>query len=59
MNARALNRFADFLNPIGKDGISIDMYSWFNEHFTVATSVGLYGVDSPFDHDWTLVKSLK
>lgn len=58
MNARALNRFAQFLNPIGKEGIAVDMYSWICETFTVATSVGIYGPDSPFENDRTLVKSL-
>ena len=59
MNARALNRFAEFLDPIGKEGILVDMFSWFNENFTVATSVGVYGPDSPLENDRTLVKSLK
>lgn len=59
MNARALNRFAQFLNPIGKEGISVDMFAWFNETFTVASSVGVYGSDSPVETDRSLVTKLK
>lgn len=59
MNVRALNRYAQFLNPIDKEGISVGMFSWFNETFTVATSVGVYGPDSPIETDRSLVKKLK
>lgn len=59
MNARALSRFAQYLDPIDGDGISVELNKWLGHAFSIATSVGVFGPNSPVDKDPRLVEHVE
>ena len=59
MNARALNRFGEILNPIDSQGKSIDLLSWLRHSFTIASADALYGPVNPILEDPSLIDSLR
>jgi len=59
LNARALNRFAKFVNPIGPQGIDVKLYEWVRHTFTLATMEAIYGPINPFSEDESLIHTLQ
>jgi len=59
MNARALARIAQSLYEVKEAGSVVDMLRWITDIFTVATSVGMYGPDSPLTKDISLVRHIE
>jgi hypothetical protein len=59
LNARALNRFARFVNPIGPTGINVKLYEWIRHAFTLSTMEAIYGPINPFSEDESLIPTLQ
>lgn len=61
MNTRALNRFAKFLDPIGrgkKKEKDVRLLAWVRHCFTIATMEAMYGPVNPVSEDPSLIQSL-
>ena len=58
MNARALNKFALFLDDIGVEGQYTDLYEWLKRRFTIATTEALYGPINPISEDESMIQNL-
>ncbi|PVH82768.1 cytochrome P450 [Cadophora sp. DSE1049] len=58
MNARALNKFASFLDDIGTQGQEVSLYEWSKRRFTIATAEALYGPINPISEDESMIQKL-
>lgn len=56
MNARALNKFASFLDDIGIEGQETDLHQWLKHHFTIATTEALYVPVNPISEDESMIQ---
>jgi hypothetical protein len=58
MNTRALNRFAKFLEPVGKEEMPLRLMAWLRHTFTLSTMSALYGDINPVSEDNSLIQAL-
>lgn len=56
MNKRALGRIGKFLDEVDETGVVVKMNKWLGHIFTIATSIGVYGPESPLEKDVSLVE---
>ena len=58
MNSRVLSTMAEYLDKIGTEGQTINLYRWTRDVLTIATAGALYGSKNPVSDDNKLIDSL-
>ncbi len=56
MNARVLEKIAEFVNEIGSEFETKDLYMWLRDSFTMATGISMFGSRSPIALDPSLIE---